>query len=371
MFIQSQDKNQIDQYEKFLKIAGSLSKLFSDSMVPYLYYRVAEKVFCKAFNAEDLSRGDLSADAKKGSLGIGLKTFLIGNGKSYQKVAEFNGDRSTYSDLSPEKMIRRISELRNARIEFTNRTHRLENGIYHCVIRDKDRFLIYEEKMELINIDKINNVKVNNNSVNFKDDKHEYTFLVSKSTLTKRFVSEPVSCEINVDILADPFKELDKLFGSEGLLFENERILQTVYLPLYGKNKIVYEKSGLNQWNAGGRDRNEDEVYIPVPADIHTKYPDFFPSREEIMNIKLPSGETIQAKMCQDGDKALMSYPNKKLGNWLLRDLLKIPAGQLITYNKLQTIGIDSVRIDKISEQNYELNFASIDSFERFKENYL
>jgi len=36
MFIQKQDKNQIEQYEKFLKIAGSLSKLFSDSMVPYL-----------------------------------------------------------------------------------------------------------------------------------------------------------------------------------------------------------------------------------------------------------------------------------------------------------------------------------------------
>ena len=371
MFIQKQDKNQIEQYEKFLKIAGSLSKLFSDSMVPYLYYRVAEKVFCKAFNAEDLSRGDLSADAKKGSLGIGLKTFLIGNGKSYQKVAEFNGDRPTYSHLSPEKIIRKISELRNARIEFTNRTHSLENGIYHCVIRDKDKFLIYEETMDFINIDKINHVKANNNSISFKDDKNDYTFLISKSTLTKKFISEPFSHKINIEILMDPLKELSKLFGSEGLLFGNERILQTIYLPLYGKNKVVFEKSGLNQWNAGGRTRNEDEVYIPVPADIHAKYPTFFPSREEVMNIKLPNGEVIQAKMCQDGDKALMSYPNKKLGNWILRDLLKIRVGELVTYDKLQTIGIDSVRIDKIDERNYELNFASIDSFERFRENYL
>jgi len=371
MFIHNQENNQIIEYENFLKIAGSLSKLFSDSAVPYLYYRVAEKVFCKAFNAEDLSRGDLSADAKKGSLGIGLKTFLIGNGKSYQKVAEFNGDRSSYSDLNPEKMIRRISELRNARIEFTNRTHSLESGIYHCVIRDKDKFLIYEEEMNLINIDKINNVKVNNNSVSFKDDKNDYSFLISKSTLTKRFTSKPVAHEISIDILADPFKELGKLFGTDGLLFENERIIQTVYLPLYGNNKVVYEKSGLNQWNAGGRDRNEDEIYIPVPASVHAKYPDFFPSRDEIMNIKLPNGEIIKAKMCQDHDKALMSYPNKKLGNWLLRDLLKIPVGQLVTYDKLQTIGIDSVRLDKVDMHNYELNFASIDSFERFKENYL
>jgi hypothetical protein len=59
---------------------------FSESDIPYLYYRVAEKVFCRAFEAEDLSRSDVSADAKKDGLGIGLKTFLAGNNKTIKKI---------------------------------------------------------------------------------------------------------------------------------------------------------------------------------------------------------------------------------------------------------------------------------------------
>ena len=55
MFFNAQEKYQKDEYEKFLKIVGSLSNLFSESQIPYLYYRVAEKIFCKAFDAEDLS----------------------------------------------------------------------------------------------------------------------------------------------------------------------------------------------------------------------------------------------------------------------------------------------------------------------------
>lgn len=90
MFFETQTIKQKQKYQDFLKIAGCLSNLFSESEIPYLYYRVAEKIFCRAFEAEDLSRSDVSADAKKKFLGIGLKTFLVGNKKSFQKVAEFN-----------------------------------------------------------------------------------------------------------------------------------------------------------------------------------------------------------------------------------------------------------------------------------------
>ncbi len=65
MFYSSQDIQKREQYKKDLQIVGSLSNLFSDSTTPYLYYRIAEKMFCKAFNAQDLSRGDVSYDAKK------------------------------------------------------------------------------------------------------------------------------------------------------------------------------------------------------------------------------------------------------------------------------------------------------------------
>ncbi|MCK5536626.1 MAG: hypothetical protein KAI79_07350, partial [Bacteroidales bacterium] len=86
MFYSKQQNINQEQYQQFLCIVGSLSNLFSDSNVPYLYYRIAEKIFCRAFGAEDLSRSDVSADAKKDNLGIGLKTFLAGNNKTLQKV---------------------------------------------------------------------------------------------------------------------------------------------------------------------------------------------------------------------------------------------------------------------------------------------
>ena len=141
MFFDKQTVKQKEQYRSYLEIAGSLSNLFSNSDIPFLYYRLAEKVFCRAFEAEDLSRSDVSSDAKKGGVGIGLKTFLAKNNKTFQKVAEFNNDRKIYENLSSEGLIRKISELRNARIEFTENAHDLQGSIYHCVIRDKKRFI--------------------------------------------------------------------------------------------------------------------------------------------------------------------------------------------------------------------------------------
>lgn len=368
MFFQTQKSEFKKEYEHFLKIAGCLSNLFSESEIPYLYYRVAEKVFCRAFDAEDLSRSDVSADAKKDVLGIGLKTFLANNNRTFQKVAEFNNDRKIYENLSPEKLIRKVSELRNARIEFTENAHALENSIYHCVIREKGKFMIFEEPMDKVDIANIKNIKERKGSIAFDDGKHDYSFLVSKSTLTKRFITEPVVYEFNVDILEDPLLELRKLLEKTDLHFEKEaKIKQTIYLPLYGRNQTVFEKSGLNQWNAGGRDRHPNEVYIPIPAEIHKNFPSFFPNQDTPFDLKLPNGKKMQSKICQDGGKALMSYSNRELGQWILRDVLKLKEGQILDYEKLQTIGIDSVRIDKISNSDFEINFSRIGSYEKFK----
>lgn len=113
MFLNNQNQDQIDEYVKLLKLIGQLSNLFSDSKTPFLYYRVAEKIFCKAFSANDLSRSDVSADAMKNGLGIGLKTYLAGNNKTFQKVAEFNGDKNLYDSLPLNQIPFKIAELRN------------------------------------------------------------------------------------------------------------------------------------------------------------------------------------------------------------------------------------------------------------------
>jgi hypothetical protein len=94
-------------------------------------------------------------------------------------------------------------------------------------------------------------------------------------------------------------------------------------------------------------------IYI-YPAWIHTQFKNFFPERDEAFTLELPNMNTLQAKICQDGNKALMSNPNKDLGQWLLRDVLKLAEGELLTYKKLEDIGLDSVVIYKSSHDQYK-----------------
>jgi hypothetical protein len=66
-----------------------------------------------------------------------------------------------------------------------------------------------------------------------------------------------------------------------------------------------------------------------------------------------------------------MSFSNKELGLWILRDILEIEENELVSNETLQEIGIDSVRIDKVSDLEFEINFSKSGAFEKFKEEYL
>ena len=99
---------QIKSYKNMLRILGELSKLFNDGSKPFLYYRCHENVFCKYLNAENLAREDCSVDAKIGSMGVGLKTWV---GNDLQKVAEFNNLRSRYDQLEGIELCKEISRL--------------------------------------------------------------------------------------------------------------------------------------------------------------------------------------------------------------------------------------------------------------------
>ena len=370
MFIENQSKEQRDYYERLLKAVGSLSKLFSESSEPYIAYRATENLFCKAFEAENLSRLDASVDASKNRIGFGIKTFLHKNGKSFEKIAEFNSDHALFRALGAKKKIRKIAELRNERIETTKRIFGLEQIIYHCITRQVGKILVYETPAPLIKIDEITNLKVNDNTIQFSDPSAEYSFNVAKSTLYKRFVTpDNVLLEVPVRILEDPFDQIEKLITEAGLIFAPIKVQPHVFLPLYstrGGNKKVPEKSGLNQWNASGRPRDPNEIYIPIPAWIHQKFPNFFPPRDQAFQLTLPDRATMSAKVCQDNNKALMSNPNSALGKWLLRDVLNFSERELLTYDKLQAIGLDTVVIYKTDNETYDIDFTRIGSYEKF-----
>lgn len=69
------DQKEDRKYIKLILAVSKLSRLFSDSDTPYIYYRAMENLFCYCFNAENLSRSDIAFDAKINNIGIGLKTF--------------------------------------------------------------------------------------------------------------------------------------------------------------------------------------------------------------------------------------------------------------------------------------------------------
>ena len=168
-FLSYQKKEQVGYYQEMLKTIGSLSRLFSESGEPYVEYRIAENLFCKSFEAKNLSRTDCSADASKGKLGIGIKTFLEKNGATMQKIAEFNSEHNLFSGLNTKQKIKKLSELRNKRLETTKRIFGLENLIYHCVTRKKGAILVYETPMDSVDTERISGVEDRGNIVSFTD----------------------------------------------------------------------------------------------------------------------------------------------------------------------------------------------------------
>ena len=410
MFYDKQPELNKENYRKMLEIIGSLSNLFSDSNEPFLQYRAHENCFCKFFEAENRGRDDSSADATKDDVGIGLKTWV---GRDDQKVAEFGELRPTFENLSGIELVRKIAEYRNERIRVTKNQYGLQSMLYHVVKRIPHAMQIYECAFDYIDIENLSLIAKRGgvNNTYFTDGKHVYHFSKSKNTLYMIFDGMMLLDQFDVNILDDPYALLMKIFSekkqseegqesvSEGHKFwflfnfaEKEEKNQ-LCLRLYavrGNEKFVPEKSGLNQWNASGRPRDWDEIYIPYLTEDRERKPNFFPPKDTCFNLKLPDGKVISAKVCQNAysrmpdaqyallsedekrlederrlvGKAIMSNPNKELGHWLLRDVFELKEGTLVTYEMLQVFNIDSVMFTKIDELNYEIDFCPIGTYE-------
>ena len=363
------------KYIKFLKTVAALSRLFSQSPKPYISYRAAENVFCTSFAAENFSRADIAYDAMVDKMCFGIKTFV--DNSPWQKIAEFNRASAIVSALPQEEQIRRLASLRNERITFANRLLGNESAYYHCIIRADKFIYLFEEPYDEIDTDNISVVQSNSSnkktSISFSDSKHDYRYNYSKSTLYKRFVIDQGICKykIPVTILDNPLDILAKLLRDDlDVEYKGDKKEQDyVILPLYStrqNRREVPEHSGLNQWNASGRERDFGEVYIPVPMEIHKHFPDFFPPRYESWTLITPSDKKLSAKLCQDNSKALMTNPNNALADWLLRGVLALKEGELLKYDNLERIGVDSARITKLSEKKYRIDFAKVGSYESF-----
>lgn len=360
-------------YLKLLSAVSKLSGLFSDSATPFINYRIAENIFCKSFEAENLSRSDTAFDANYNSIGVGLKTFVSNTDNKVEKIAEFNSLSRELSNYKGKELAIKLGEYRNDRISLANRLYNIDKSIYHIVARKEKELLLYETDYCTIDIPNIHSIKDNKSSLHFEDGNNFYSFNYSKNTLFRRFITPENAFSLPIEIIEDPYTLLLELFeDNKNLRLATNKLVKGVdyvVLPLYSiykGEKFIFEKSGLNQWNASGRKRDIGEIYIPIPINIHHKYPTFFPKRDEIFDLKIPTGEIFSAKVCQANSKALMTNPNKAISDWLLRKVLQLKEGELATISKLDKLGFDSVIIIKDQYGSFKIDIMKTDSYIEF-----
>ena len=235
--------------------------------------------------------------------------------------------------------------------------------------------MLFETDYNTIDINNIQAVKNNKASLQFEDGHNFYSFNYSKSTLFRKFIIPDNAFKLPIEIIEDPYTLLLELFENKDLKPATDKLIKGVnyvILPLYGikkKEKFIFERSGLNQWNANGRKRDFGEVYIPIPAELHRKYPNFFPKRDQDFSLQIPTGEIFSAKVCQENSKALMTNPNKALSDWLLRKVLQLEEGELATIEKLDKLGFDSVIIMKLDDGSFKIDIMKTNTFIEFSKN--
>ncbi|NMR60718.1 hypothetical protein HIR72_08565 [Pasteurella multocida] len=118
--------------------------------------------------------------------------------------------------------------------------------------------------------------------------------------------------------------------------------------------------------------RSATEVYIPIPnsRQFHSNSPHFFgenigtfqdrskklklPKENRTFNLEfLPSGNVIKAYINQDNGKAIQSKDCQGiLGEWLLYEVFQLEHRELLTYKKLEELGINGIRLIKFSDIN-------------------
>jgi len=253
--------SQQHQYKELLRLIGALSSLFSTSQDTYLDYRMVENLFCRVFEANNVSRSDLAIDAKIGDIGIGIKTFLHKNGKPFEKIAEFNSQRQKFpAELST--LIPHIAQLRNDRLSSVSETYSLKQLYYHCITRHHTKIRLFEFPLIPIDIDTLTSIHQKDNMVSFTDSHRLYKFHQAKSTLYLQFDCQNPLFEIDALVLDDPFRLLEEFLRQQ----TNVVTYPTAYLPLYSSVSTI----PLPKWGDKMVGLSSKVLFLITPPDKKT-----------------------------------------------------------------------------------------------------
>lgn len=395
------------EYIDYLKVFGALSGLFKETTEginakkPYLYYRNHEKLYVKIFDVDDLTRKDSAFDAiashNNQRIGIGLKTWIHTSDKTYQKVAEFN--KLAPTEISPliqekdyEGVVKKVSIIRNKRIELDKRLYNTSNDIYHFITRDDGVMNLVESKYDLIQLNDVKLIKSNGKSFVFTDGVNNYKYYTSKSVLMKEFDAsqDKILLSIPIEEFKDPFQLLSTISLSgvekqegkiEKVHYEYEE--NTIYLPIYSDQSFNVEANSAFNAQLGkpknirsNKPRPAYEAYIPIPKWIHHIFPNYFgvnPFDSESIKdsegfyLHLPDGRKVKARNTQENGKSLQTNPQSILGTWILKDIFGLRPYEKLTMKMLDEYGVDSFKIVRIDSKNYKIDLAETYAFEKWK----
>ncbi len=199
-------------------------------------------------------------------------------------------------------------------IFFTD-AYAIEEFSYRYILRHDYSLSVHECPMDRVDLDSLKVIKENQKGFDFTDGHNDYKFNRAKSTMFKRFPLDKPIYEFGVTYIDDPEDAILKILdlANESSAEDEE---ETITLPLYSSRNGGYvpERSGLNRWNAKGRPRDFNKICIPYNKSLRDITKDFFPSRDVPFYLELPNGKHMSAKVCQADGKAIMSNPNRDLG---------------------------------------------------------
>lgn len=410
---------QRQEYKEYLEMYGKLSALFnqksSNTGAPYLDSKFQETIYARSFDSENVDIGNTPHDIQStfGSerIGIGVKTWLDSR-PSYQKVMQLKSFKTEIEELNTPKkaddLAFLIAKIKNDKLITDQKRLGLsaDKNIYHYVTRDKGKLTLSETSYPLININKLKVKDFTNTSFTFTDGQKKYKYTFGDSQVWMYFNPKQkdteILDEIQLELLEDPFKFLYDAFKNKDKIYIPQKEYKDyLYLPLYSyKYKKVLESSGLNSWNGkpktpgSTKPRPEGEAYIPIPSIVWKKYPYWVDPKVDMRKYKeykettglknykiklhLPDGQIIDAIFGQSDFKALQTKPQNILGNWILnilniknpqRERYDKPATNIVTMEKLEAIGYDSVKLWHENPDNLKdvwIDFAETGSFNKF-----
>ncbi|MGN7322840.1 restriction endonuclease PLD domain-containing protein [Bacillus altitudinis] len=146
-------------------------------------------------------------------------------------------------------------------------------------------------------------------------------------------------------------------YGSDRRDYRHLHHLPYVDLPLLLNNDTaIHERSGLNWGQREGRERNQ--AYIPVSSTIHAADPDFFPPLEQEFTIVTDDGERLMCVMAQANRKAIHTHENNSLMGRYFRNRIGVPFGGRVDAQDVIAYGRTSVRVYKIDNETYFMDFG-------------